>query len=775
MSVGISGRKKDGLALATGKPAYTADLAPGDALVVKVLRSPHAHARILSIDASEALKVPGVECILTHQDLPDTRITRAGQSWPEPSPRDKRVLEDRVRYVGDDVAIVGARSQQAAQDALDRIQVEYEELEAVTDFEKALDNPVLVHPEADVSTLVETGFDAGRNLVAEVDEGYGDVGKELASSAVILDETYYTPAQAHAMMEPYASSARLDLQGRLEITSSTQIPFHVRRSLGEAFGLPLSRIRVIKPRVGGGFGGKQTMAGELYVAAVTLATGKPSAMVFTRKETFTSTTCRHPMRIRVRLGAGPGGDLRAVDLEVLSDTGAYGEHAPTVLLAGGFKGLPIYSKARAMGYRGQAVYTNLRPSGAMRGYGVTQICFALESAMDELAGRLGMDPLELRRKNMIATGDNYNPLGSPEQARALRSCALPWCLEEGIRLSGWDQGQKTESGGKLVGLGMALSMQGSGLSGLDMGSARIKLNDSGFFNLLVGATDIGTGSDTILSQMAAEVLEVPLEQVIPYSSDTDLTPFDSGAYASSTTYVSGTAVVRAASSLKEQILAAGAEILGLPEHEAFYRDGAVRSRDGEQVLPLAKLAEMLTYRRDLRQLEGSGSFTGEESPPPFVAAFARVEVDPETGKTDLTDYLLLLDCGVLINPALARIQAEGGSVQGIGLGLFEQAKTDERGRLMTDSFLSYKIPCRSDLPVIRTVFADSMEPSGPFGAKSIGEVVINPAAPAIANAVAAATGIRFRDLPITPEKVLMALLKKENNRPGAGQEDTDEN
>ena len=761
-TVNHSAVKVDGQRLVLGKPAYTADLADEHGLVVKVLRSPHAHAEIRAVDVRKARELPGVACVLTHEDLPRNPITRAGQTYPEPSPYDTFVLDRVVRYVGDAVAIVAAATVRAAEEALTLIEVDYGILEPVLEYEQALDHTVCIHREPEAHSKVEFGYKPDRNLVCHMEEQTGDVDKELLDCPVIHQGVYRTQGQAHGMMEPFAASASLDLQGRLVVVSSTQIPFHVRRTLGTAFGLPLSRIRVIKPRIGGGFGGKQTVAGEIYVAAVTLATGKPCKMIYTRRETFESTTCRHPMRMDITLGADEEGHIKAIDVDVLGNTGAYGEHAATVLLAGCFKGMPLYSRC-AIRYRGAMVYTNQRPSGALRGYGVTQICFALESAMDELAARLEMDPVELRRINMIRKGDNYNPVGPPDQSKELLSCQLPACLELGAKAIGWDErtGRDPGAGTKVRGKGMALSMQGSGLPGIDLASATIKLNDDGFFNLMVGATDLGTGSDTILSQIAAEELGVALEQVVPYSSDTDLTPFDSGAYASSTTYLSGNAVRRAAARMKDMIEEEAAKLFMVEREQVVFDSAFVTSRIDGQTMDLKKLAQERLYMVEQKQLAVTESFVGKHSPPPFVAGFAEVEVDTQTGKIDLIHYAAAVDCGVPVNPNLCRIQVEGGSVQGIGMALFEQALFDTAGRLRNNSFLNYKIPCRTDLGKISVAFAQGNEPTGPFGAKSLGEVVINPPAPAILNAIFDATGIRFRSLPVTPEDMLMALLKQE--------------
>lgn len=752
--VGKGVAKIDGLAIATGKPLYTEDLAPANALVVKILRSPHASARIKAIDTAAAESVDGVACVLTHKDVPKVRFTLAGQTYPEPSPYDRLILEDIVRYVGDEVAIVAAADERTAQKALELIKVDYEVLTPVLDFEQAIGHPSVVHPEADLHCNFDIGHDRLRNIAATHKVVVGDVAAELAASDVVVEETYYTQAQAQAMMETYRAFSYLDHAGRLVVVSSTQIPFHVRRHLARALELPASRIRVIKPRIGGGFGGKQTAAVEIFAAIVTLRTGRPAKIVYERKETFTATNSRHAMRLKVRLGADRDGLIRAIDVECLSDTGAYGEHAPTVFSVAGEKSLPLYNKASAVRYAGHAVYTNKLPAGAMRGYGATQGCFAVESAVNKLADALGIDPCELRRKNIIRAGetDIYHN-------RILGSSTLDRCIERGRELIGWQEKYpRRDLGGKVRAVGMAVTMQGSGIAGIDTASAEVRLGDDGNYTLLLGSTDMGTGSDTILAQMAAEVLQTPLDTIIVHAADTDVSPFDTGSYASSTAYVTGMAVVKAAGELREKIIAAAAGLMNAaPEAVAF--DGAVLTGPAGARLTLAELAQRSVVGPDRRQLSGYASHGSPVSPPPFVAGFAEVEIDKETGKVDLLDYVAVIDCGTVVNPNLARVQAEGGLVQGIGLALYEDVRYDERGGLQTNSFMTYKIPSRKDIGTIRVFFEESYEPTGPFGAKSVGEVVANTPAPAIVHAVHNAVGAWLTRLPLTPEKVFVAMTK----------------
>lgn len=760
--VNVAIPKVDGMGLVLGKPVYTEDLALNNALVVKILRSPHAFAKIKSIRIDRAMKVAGVECILTHEDFPRKPFTRAGQSHPEPSPYDKFVLDNYVRYVGDEVAIVAADSEEAAVKALKLIKVDYEVLEPILDFEIAEGHQSVIHPEPEAYAELDVGFAPEKNVAAAVDISHGNVEEVLEKSDVVFKGSYYPQAQAHVMMETHRAFTYLDHQERVVITSSTQVPFHVRRIVAKALDLPISKVRVIKPRIGGGFGGKQALHSEFFVAAVTLKTGKPAKIVYTRKEAFESTYTRHGMKLDVTIGADKSGKINAIEIEGISDTGAYGEHAPSVFTATGMKVLPMYNKVEAVRFRGKVVYTNKLPGGALRGYGVTQGNFALESAIDELAHKLGMDPVILRQKNAISLGETYHFYkNGPDGARiTIDSCELDYCINRGKELIGWDEKypKREVAPGKVRGVGMAVSMQGAGIPNIDMGAATIKLNEEGFFNLLVGATDIGTGSDTVLAQIAAEELGVRVADVIVHSSDTDVTPFDTGAYASSTTYVSGNAVRRAAEEMKKLIIAEGAKKLEATADEVEFDGKAVTTKDGAKTIKLSELSGILLYSENQKQLVATGSFVSHKSPPPFLAGFAEVEVDTETGRVELLDYVAVVDGGTLINPNLARIQIEGGLVQGIGMAMFEEVKYNRRGKLITNNLMQYKIPTREDIANLTVEFAKSYEPDGPFGAKSVGEICINTPPAAIANAVYNAVGVRIRKLPITPEKVLMGLL-----------------
>jgi len=757
--VGTSIGKIDGMAISTGKPVYTDDLVMPNTLVIKLLRSPHAFARIIAIDVTTAEKIPGVACIITYKDVPQVRFSVAGQSYPEPSPYDRLILDQIVRYVGDEVAIIAAVDEKTALRAMKLIKVEYEVLEPVLDFETAQGHTSIVHPEKDLFCNFDIGMSQQENIVSSQNVEFGDVEKELQSCDVVADGTYYIQAQAHCMMETYRAFSYLDHMGRLVVISSTQIPFHVRRKLARALEMSASKIRVIKPRIGGGFGGKQTVVVEIFTAIVTLKTGKPAKLIYDREETFSCTNSRHAMRLTVRVGANADGYIRAVDIQGLSDTGAYGEHASTVFMVVGQKTLPLYNKTKAVRFMGKVVYTNKMSGGAFRGYGATQGTFALETTINKLAEKLKIDPTELRLKNLIKQGESSLAYGG----KLLGSSTLDDCIETGKKLIGWDKKYpRIVKGTKVRSVGMAVTMQGSGIAGIDTASAEVRLNDDGNYTLLVGSTDMGTGSDTILAQMAAEILETGMDTIIVHAADTDVSPYDPGSYASSTTYVTGMAVVKAATELRQKIVEHGAKLLDVSPEDVEFDGQVIRSLTGEKELTLEKLAVTMVLGAGNLQLVGQGTYGSPVSPPPFIAGFAEIEVDTETGKVELLDYVAVVDCGTVVNPNLARLQVEGGIAQGIGLALYEEVRYGEKGRLQTNNFMQYKIPCRKDVGVIRVAFEESFEPTGPFGAKSLGEVVVNTPAPAITHAVYNAVGVRINRLPITPEKVFMGMKKNKD-------------
>ena len=749
-------RKKDAMQLVTGKPVYMDDLAPADCLIVKLLRSPHPNAIVKTINTTVAKKVPGIEAIFTWEDVDQNgrRYTQAGQTYPEASPYDRLVIDRHVRFVGDVVAIVAGVDDRCVDKAMKLIKVEYEVLEPVLDFHTAKDNPILVHPEDNWESLCPVGADNKRNLCAHDECGSGDIDAVLANCDVVIDHVYHTKACQQAMMETFRTCCYMDLYGRLNILSSTQIVFHTRRNVANALHIPKSMIRVIKPRIGGGFGAKQTAVSAIYPAFVTWKTKKPCKLLFTREESQTASSPRHEMEMHVRLGATKEGIVKGIDLYTLSNTGAYGEHGPTTVGLSGHKSIPLYGKAEAFRFVSDVVYTNHMSSGAYRGYGATQGLFAVESAVNELADKLGMDPFELRQRNIIHEGD----VMPAYYGQVNTSCALDRCLKTVHDRMDWDHKYPVREvgNGKVRAVGMGMAMQGSGIDHVDVGSATLKINDDGFYTLSIGAADMGTGCDTILAQIAAEVLECPLENIAVLGADTDSSPYDSGSYASSTTYVTGKAVEKCALELKDKICTLGAQLLGLDKAAVLFTGDAVTSEDGTQRVPLASIATASQCGNTVT-LEATVTHSSEISPPPFMVGAAEVEVDLETGEAQVVNYVAAVDCGTPVNPNLARVQAEGGILQGIGMALTENVTYNDRGMPRESSLMQYKIPCRTDIGHIDVSFESSYEGTGPFGAKSIGEVVINTPLPAVADAIYHATHKRFYELPITREQIAMAF------------------
>ena len=748
--------KKDSGALLAGAPVYTADLAPEGALVVRLVRSRHANALVTDVDKSRALEVPGVVAVFGPDDVPHNRFTLAGQSFPEPSPYDTVLLDRHVRYVGDEVAMVVAETEAAAAAGVKAVKVAYEQLPAVVDVEEALDNATVIHDEDDWTPGGDRSGDPSRNLVAHGERVHGDLDAAFAASDVVIERTYRTQATQQSMMETFRSFAYTDAFGRLTVVSSTQVPFHIRRQVANALGIPKRQVRVIKPRVGGGFGAKQSGCNEPFAAFAAMKTGRPCVCTYTRAETMSCSNTRHEMVLKVRVGARRDGTIEAIDLYALSNAGAYGYHGTTTVTLVGGKALPIYNHASASRFSYDVVYTNTTPGGAYRGYGATQGCFAVESAVNELADELGMDPCELRLKNLVGPGETLWQLNDEH----LYSCRLDECLERAMDMVGWKgRPLREDLGDRVRGLGVALTMQGSGIAMVDIANVDIRLEDDGFYVLSIGATDVGTGADTILAQMAAEALGCDVDRIVTKGVDTDTSPFDTGAYASSGTYTTGGAVVRAAEDLVRQIREQTARVFGVTADDVEFDGESVRcagAGGAEQEMTVAALANRLIgFGLHPGMLEGHGTNAQPTSPPPYMAGVAEVEVDKATGKVTVTDYAAVVDCGTVINPALARVQAEGGIAQGIGMALTEQVSRDERGNLRTGDLMTYKLPTRMDVPEPRVEFMPSFEPTGPFGAKSIGEVVINTPSPAVMSAVAHATGRYVRDLPITPSKVLL--------------------
>ena len=685
-------RKKDAMQLVTGQPVYMDDLVPADCLIVKLLRSPHANAIVKSIDTAAAKKVPGIEAIFTWEDVPQDarRYTQAGQTYPEASPYDRLLIDRHVRFVGDVVAIVAGKDDECVDKALKMIKVEYEVLEPVLDYHTAKDNPILVHPEDNWESLCPVGGDNKRNLCAHDECGSGDIDAVLADCDVVIDHVYHTKACQQAMMETFRTYCSIDLYGRLNVLSSTQIVFHARRIIANALHIPKSMVRVTKPRIGGGFGAKQTAVCEVYPAFVTWKTKKPSKLIFTREESQTASTPRHEMEIHLRLGANKDGRIRGLDLYTLSNTGAYGEHGPTTVGLSGHKSIPLYSSAEAFRFTYDVVYTNHMSAGAYRGYGATQGLFAVESAVNELAAKLHMDPFKLREMNIVHEGDvmpaYYGVVNT--------SCTLDRCLAKVHEMINWDEKypRRDMGNGKIRAVGMGMAMQGSGISGMDVGSATLKVNDEGFYTLLIGAADMGTGCDTTLAQIAAEVMECGLDNITVFGADTDTSPYDSGSYASSTTYITGKAVEKCALKLRSQICKLGAQLLDCSENDVEFDGKTVFiSADPAESVSLGDIATASMFGHDI-PLEVTETHMSPLSPPPYMVGAAEVEVDTETGEVKLLEFDACVDCGTPINPNLTRVQAEGGILQGIGMTLTENVTYDQRGWPMENSLMQYKIP-----------------------------------------------------------------------------------
>jgi len=768
-TVGKSERRVDSVKLATGRGTFVDDIELPRMLHARILHSPHAHARLTRIDASRARAIPGVACVLTHEDVPRVPYTTAGQGWPEPSPYDTVMLDRKVRFVGDRVAAA--------------IKVEYEVLPAVLDPEQAMAaGAPVIHDQADASGLK----DAARNLAAEIVAEVGSVERGFGEATRVFEATYRVPYVQQSSIEPHITITWLDEDDRLVVRTSTQVPFHVRRIIAPLLGIPVRRIRVIKPRIGGGFGGKQEILIEDLCGMLTLRTGRPVRLEYTREEELTAARTRHPQIVTVKSGVKDG-RFTAIEMRVLENSGAYGTHALTVMSVTGNRALSLY-RCPNLRYEARAVYTNLAVAGAFRGYGCPQGFFALESHVDEVAAGLAEDPLEFRRRNHVQEGDDQpiaEVLGEGKEGfkQLIRSCGLPRAIELGAEAIGWTEKRtRAVDGSETVdlaafrtaaraktehrppappspirrGVGMAIVMQASGIPGVDMGAASIKMNEDASFNLLVGATDIGTGADTMFCQIAAEALGVPVEKIIPYSSDTDMTPFDPGAYASSTTYISGRAVEKAAVAVRGQITEVGARMLEEPPVDVVLHNQKVCAKDGRFVT-YEQVCLSSLYQKDQFQIMATASHMSYDSPPPFAAVFVEVEVDVETGLVRVLRLVEAVDCGQVVNPQMAEGQIEGAAIQSVGYALYERMPFDEAGRMQFRSFRDYTIASAVDVPEIVSILVPTHEPTGPFGAKAIAEIPINGPAPAIANAVFHATGVRIREIPLTPDRVLAAL------------------
>jgi putative selenate reductase molybdopterin-binding subunit len=772
--VGKPEMKVDAVKLVKGKPVFADDVNLPGMLHAAMLTSPHAHARIKSIDTSRAKSLKGVHAVLTHKDVKRVIYASGGQSYPNPPPWDQVSLDSKVRHVGDRVAVVAAETPEIARAALDLIEVEYDILPAVFDPVEAMrEGAPIIHDEPDAIKIT----DASRNIAVKLHAQVGHIDEALAASDRIYERTYRVHQVQQAAIEPHIVVTWWDEDDRLVIRTATQVPFHVRRMVAPLLGLPVKKIRVVKPRIGGGFGGKQEMLIEDLCAHLTLATGRPVRFEYTREQEFTSSRSRHPMIVTYKAGVMSDGTLKALDLHIVSNTGAYGTHGLTVCSVAGMRGLATYRCAH-LRFVGDICYTNLPTPGAFRGYGAPQSEFALESLMDEIAYDMGFDPVELRLKNALRVGDPIPitaAVGEGEHegvAQIVSSTGLVQCIEQGAAAIAWDRRSddwRFDPARPHIrrGMGIAVCMHGTAIPGLDMGAASIKLNDDGSFNVLVGATDLGTGSDTVLAQIAAETLGVPLNDIVIYSSDTDFTPFDTGAYASSTTFISGGAVKKAAEIVRRQIFERAALMMGMKhdevktETEGQFAGWSLRHRnvvtlDGRTV-ELEKLALHSLHLMDQTQIMATASHMSLESPPPFAAQYADIEVDIETGQVTVKKLVMAVDCGTAINPLTSQGQIEGGMIQALGYAVCEEMVYDAQGRLLNPKFGDYRIFQANEVPAMEAILVPTYEPSGPYGAKAVAEIPMDGVAPAVANAIYHATGKRIRSLPFTPERVWQAL------------------
>ncbi len=758
--VGKPEPKVDAVKLALGRGVFTDDFEMRGLLHAAMLTSPHAHARIKHIDVTDARKLPGVHAVLTHQDVPRVYYASGGQSYPNPLPYDQVSLDVKVRHVGDRVAVVAAETPAIAREALKLIKVDYEVLPAVFDAAGAMQpGAPVIHDDA----AVEGIYDRERNIVHHIDASEGDAETQWARADHVFEGEYRVHQVQQAHIEPHVCITYWDEDDRLVVRTSTQVPFHTRRMLAPLIGLPVRQIRVVKPRIGGGFGSKQEMLIEDLCAHLTIATGRPVRFEYSREQEFISARSRHPQVLRFKTGVTNDGEVVASELHIVANTGAYGTHGLTVQMVSGFRGLTTYNAPYSR-FVCDVVYTNIPSPGAYRGYGAPQALYALEIHMEEIAELLGLDVVAFKRKNWIKVGDSMvmaKALGEGREGfeQVIRTSALDQCVDIGLRAMRWDRKRGRPGEGPVKrGLGMAVAMHGTGIAGLDMGAASIKINDDGSFNLLVGATDLGTGSDTVLAQIAAETLGVPLEDILIYSSDTDFTPFDTGAYASSTTYISGGAVFRAATQVRTQIINHVAKhmIKDVDRDDLELEDRRVVAPDGRSVT-LTEVALHSLHQEDQHQIMATASHMSYESPPPFAAQFAEVLVDTDTGQVTVERLLMVVDCGIVINPVTASGQVEGGMVQALGYAHCEEMAYSATGRVVNTRFGDYRIYQANEMPDLEVIFVETYEPSGPYGAKAVAEIPKDGVAPALASAIKDATGVWIRELPYTPERVWRAL------------------
>ena len=757
-------KKIDSLSLATGESKFVDDFEFKDLLYCKLAYSPYAFAKILDIDDSKARTLKGVLDILHYKNTKQILHTTAGQGFPEPSPYDTVMFDNTVRFVGDRVAMVVAETLEIATKATKLLNVKYKILTPLFDSEKAMDtNAPQIHDNSRY-TPIGVKYKPEKNLAAEVEIGFGDIKKGEEKSDFVFEHSYNAHYGSHCPIEPHSVKSYFDEMGRLVILSSTQVPFHVRRIVSKVCNYPIAKIRVIKPRIGGGFGIKQEVFLVPLVAPVTLKHKRPARLVLARDEVFRSSRTRHPIRVHLKMGIKKSGEITFLDMNSLLNSGAYGSHALTVLSNCGAKVLPLFNKIKNLHFLGQSVYTNLPVGGAFRGYGATQGYFALNQHIDMICRQLNLDMPEYIKKNTIKVGETsevFKALGEGKEGvtQYVKSCKLEECIDLCIKEIDWYNIREKQItyGDKARGVGLAVSMQGSAIPLIDMASVSIKMNEDGSFNLDMGATDIGTGSDTILAQIAAEELSTTLDKFIVLSSDTDRTPFDVGAYASSTTYLTGRAVKKCAKKIKEQILSVARELLDADNSELVIKNATIIDEKQQKSVTYSEVCYYALYTHNQFQIQADASEIVKQSPPPFCAQAAEVEVDTKTGDVKVLKYVSAVDCGQAINPQLAEGQIEGAAVNGISYAMTEQYIFSEKGNLLNRNFKNYKIPVAADIPEMKTFVVESHEETGPFGAKSVGEIGINGPLPSIANAIFDAIGVRLFEAPFTPDKVYRAM------------------
>jgi len=742
-----------GESIVTGRARYTADFQIEGLLHLKVLRSPHAHARVRSIGRDKALAIPGVHAVFTWEDSPRILFSSATHDDVLVDPADSYVLDDVVRFTGQRVAAVVAESEGAAEAGCRALEVDYDVLPAIFDPEQAMcEGAPVLHQKTSVESRIDH---PQRNILREIRGENGNVQRGFAEADAVYDGDFQTPRQQHAHLETHTTITHLGPDGRLHVRSSTQTPFLTRAKLAVLFGLAPKDVHVYTERVGGGFGGKQELLSEDLCVLATLKTGRPVKWEFTRPEQFIAATTRHPFNVRVQLGAKADGTLTAIQLRVVSNTGAYGNHGGEVLGHSLNEAISVYRcpNKKAEGF---AVYTNTVPGGAFRGYGLAQTIFAMESAMDELARRLKMSPAALRRKNMIRPGDTFLSIWPGPSDTQMGSYGLDQCLDyvEAALASG--RGLPRPRGDEwLEGSGLALGMLDCGPPTEHRCEARIDLNAAGGYDLSIGSAEFGNGSITTHRQIAATALGCGVDRIAIANADTDKSPYDTGTFASTGTTVAGSAVLAAAEALRDQLLELGARFTGTRSDACRLGDGEARC--GGEVLPLPHL-----FARAAREGFKVNAVRKAYAAPRSVAFNVhgfRIAVHRVTAEIVILQSVHAADAGRVLNPAQCRGQIEGAIAQGIGCSLFEQMHFDGQGRVSNAAFRGYRIPSMADIPPTEIFFADTYDRLGPLGAKSMSESPINPVVPALANALADATGIRFEGPPFSAPRIFERVSK----------------